>query len=761
MQKPRATARLLVPQAPSAQGGRQLLALAEQHLAQGRVDAAEKLLLQAQQQTPDAAAVNGLLAILALFKGRPGDAVALATRAVCHAPTDATQHFTLGRARKAAGELDEAVQAYRRAIELRPLYAEAHVSLGIALKAQGDLDAAIACYERAIAINPQLAVAHTNLGAALVLKAERAPPADGDEGLPGAASIAAQQRAAELDPQDPEVQRNLGAILLRAGRPAEAMHAFNAALTLDPSDLQACLHLGKCLVDLGDHGLARDLYEKWQASNVGNAEVMRAMAHSLTMCGEADTALVWARRSLALEYNAVTAVQLGNTLLQTRRIPEGVAQCRTAVDEAGRDLALYPVFLMALNYLHETPQAIFDAHAELRAPLLAAAQPPQRRSRAAGEALRLGFVSGDFIRHSVPFFIEPLLRHIDSAHFQVTCYHNNVRSDATTQRLKAFGHRWVECAHLSDDALERRIRADGIDMLIDLTGMTANSRMLMFARAPAPVQLGYLGYPTVTGVPAIAWRITDTTIDPVEAGDMPAFASDRPLALPRSMFCYQPPDAAPALAPPPALQQGHITFGSFNNIAKVTDHTLALWAAAMNAVPSSRLLLKSAAMAQASNRADIASVMARHGISVDRLQLRSRDADDRDHLALYNAVDIALDSYPYNGATTTCEALWMGVPVVTRRGATHTARMGASILGAVGCPDWVTGSEGAFAAAAAALAADLPALAQWRAGARAHIAASALCDGAGMARAFEAALAQAWAAGDTSITATQPPAAAA
>ena len=722
-------------------GAAALLQAAEQLAQAGRLDEATGMLNKALAANPASAPAHNLMAILALMRNDSAAARVHAQQAAGLAPRDASFQFTLGRALKAAGELDEAVAAYRRAIELNPGFAEAHVSLGIALKAQGDLDGAIASYEQAIRINPNLAVAHSNLGAAIALKAERTPLKDGEDGLPSEASIAAQQRAVALDPHDPEVQRNLGAILLRAGRPAEAMHAFNAALTFDPSDLESCMHLGKCLVDLGDHSSARGLYEKWMASNNDHPKVMRALANALTMLGEADAGMDWARRSLALEPNPITAVQLGNTLLQARRIEEGLARCREGVEDSGRDIALYPVLLMGLNYLHEDPQPLFDAHAEIATRLAQLLDRAPPRLRQPGDKLRVGYVSGDFVRHSVPFFMEPLLEHHDTSAFEVTLYHNNPRSDWVTERLKSFGHRWVECAHLSDEVLDRRIRADGIDVLIDLTGQTANSRLLVFARGPAPVQIGYLGYPTVSGGPAIDWRITDATIDP---GDMPAFASDRPLVLPRSMFCYRP-GAAPALSAPPVARNGHITFGSFNNIAKVTDHTLALWAAALRAVPRSRLLLKSASMAQASNRADIESVMAGHGVEAERLTLQARQAADSDHLALYNHVDIALDTYPYNGATTTCEALWMGLPVVTLRGRTHTSRMGASILGAIGRTDWVTDSDADFARVAAALAADATGLAQWRERSRDHIAASSLCDGAGFSRAFEAALELAWA----------------
>jgi len=735
------TARLFTPIPAVGDPIRQLVAAAEQELGQGRFDTAQTLLQRALQLAPDDAAVNGTLAVLALSQGQVPEAITLARHAVQRAPAQAQHHFTLGRAHKAAGALDAAVAAYRLAIEQRPLFAEAHVSLGLALKELGDLHGAIACHRRAIEINANLAVAHSNLGAALAAQAELDADAD-DDGLPNEDSIAALQRAAALAPGDATVQRNLGAILLRAGRPAQAMHAFNAALTLQPADRESCVHLGSCLVDLGEHALAAQLGQKWLASNALDPAVLRGLVSSLTMVGEVDAALSWSQRALDLQPDAMAQALHGNALLQARRIPEGVQACRASVDASGQDVALYPTLLMGLNYLHEQPEPIFAAHRELHERLEPLRVPVAARPRQAGEALRVGFVSADFVNHSVAFFMEPLLRHLDASAFQVTCYHNNARSDAVTQRLQALGHRWVPCAQLSDAALARRIRADGIDVLVDLGGMTAQSRMLVFAEQAAPVQIGYLGYPTVSGIPGLAWRLTDHEIDP---GDMPDFPSEQPLALPRSMFCYQPLEA-PALAPPPALKLGHITFGSFNNVAKLTDSTLRLWAAVLHAVPGSRLLLKATAITQALSRSSIEAVMAQAGITPDRLTLMARQEDQREHLAVYNDVDIALDSVPYNGATTTCEALWMGLPVVTRRGATHTARMGASILGALGRSDWVARADDDFVRIAAGLAADPAALAAWRAGARAQMAASALCDGAAMARAFEAALAQAWAA---------------
>jgi predicted O-linked N-acetylglucosamine transferase (SPINDLY family) len=352
----------------------------------------------------------------------------------------------------------------------------------------------------------------------------------------------------------------------------------------------------------------------------------------------------------------------------------------------------------------------------------------------------VGYLSGDFVRHSVSYFFAALLAQHDRGRFEVFCYHNNPVADVVTTQFKSQAEHWRDCDGLSDEGLRDRIVDDGIDVLVDLSGHTAGSRVFVFALAAAPLQVGFLGYPTVSGVPAMDYRITDGVIDP---GDQPTLPHDRPLPLPRSMFCYRP-DEAPPLAEPPLLRRGFVTFGSFNHIAKVSDHTLALWAGAMNAVPGSRLLLKSAAMAQTGNRRNIEAFMAARGIAAERLQLQPWHADKRSHLELYNEVDIALDTFPYNGATTSCEALWMGLPLLTRRGATHVSRMGASLLAAVDRRDWVAADDEGFVALAARVAGDAAALQRWRAGARGHLQSSALFDQAGFARAFEAALDGAW-----------------
>jgi predicted O-linked N-acetylglucosamine transferase (SPINDLY family) len=691
---------------------------------------------------------NYLLAVSHVLRKEAQLAIEHARKATRAQPLDPRYQVALGRACKAAGDLTAAEAAYRRAIELKPDFAEAMVSLGIVLQYLGvgfedlaRLDEAVELHERALRLKPQMVAAHANRSNALALRAEIKARETFDE-RPDEESIDAVARATALDIRNPLLHLNYGVLLERAGRHREAIEAFNQVLTLEPSNVEACLKLGDNLSTIGAGPLAKEAYEKWLGKNKPSAPVMRSLASLLTRSGEIDQALDWCDKMIAIERDGNALMAYSGVLMQARRQDEAVAIHREAVVLSGHFAQAYSGLVMGLCYQCEDPQTVIATHGEFGAHCAPVKDRPLPRQRAAGSKLRVGYVSGDFVNHSVSHFIGGLFELHDRGCFEIFCYHNNVISDVVTAKFKSLGHHWFDCAGLSDEALRHRIIEDGIDVLIDLAGHTALSRYMMFALAAAPVQIGYLGYPTVSGVPAIDFRITDHVIDP---GDVPALGSDRPLCMPHSMFCFRPDPMAPDLAPPPVLKKGHITFGSFNNVAKVTDHTLALWAEAMNAVPGSRLLLKSAAMAQASSRASFERFMGERGIAIDRLELLPSIADKRSHLEVYNAVDIALDTFPYNGATTTCEAIWMGPPLVTRRGLTHTSRMGASIVSAFGQTAWIADDDASFVRIAASLAADTAGLAAWRARSRDVIRASPLLDEARFVRDFEALLEEAWA----------------
>jgi len=709
-------------------------------LEQGRYDEAQALLLPLTQGANASAQAHELLAMLAVTRDQAQPALHHALAASALLPDHPSVWFTLGRAHKLAGQLPAAIAGYRQALALQPGFAPAWVSLGIALRQNGELDPAIECYEKAIALAPQLGVAHGNLANALVQRAQRDAAAN-----PAAAVtdevLAASQRAVDLVPDDAQVLYNHGLLLYRAGYLPPAAEFFNRSLALNSTDVQCCLDLGQALCELNRSREAISAYEKWLQLNTPHESVLMELGEQLVAVGRIQQAIAVAEQLVQLSPEGAGLVLLGNALLQARRHEEA-----RAIGDRLKELES-PGFLLGLNYFLEDPPEIFAAHEQLRQSLLRQLReqqvqlPPlpvvaQRPTR-----LRIGLVSGDFAEHSVASFLLPLLQNIDRKRYVLTLYSNRATHDPVTLAIKELGHDWLDCLQLNDKQLLDRVRADQVQVLVDMAGHTLNSRVALFSLRAAAVQMAYLGYSTVSGAPAMDWRLTDACID---SGDLPDFAGEQPLILERSMFCYQP-NTSPDIAAAPQLASGVVTFGSFNNVAKLSDATLRLWARVLNAVPNSRLLLKARALGEAVTRTNIFDFLQGQGVAKDRIDLRSRINGKADHLSLYNDVDVALDCYPYNGATTTCEALWMGVPVVSLRGRTHTSRMGHSILSAAGKPEWVTRDPDSFVVTAVALANDLALRAAWREQARSLLKASELFDAVGMARSFETAVDQAWA----------------
>jgi predicted O-linked N-acetylglucosamine transferase (SPINDLY family) len=355
--------------------------------------------------------------------------------------------------------------------------------------------------------------------------------------------------------------------------------------------------------------------------------------------------------------------------------------------------------------------------------------------------LRIGYVSPDFRAHSVASFLEPVLARHDTDNFDVVCYAQVAHPDRTTERLRQLAGHWRDTCAQSDEQVANMIRQDRIDILVDLAGHTRNNRLTVFTHRPAPIQLTYLGYPNTTGLPQIDYRLTDALADPPEAD---ALHTERLVRLPRGFLCYSAPQDAPAVSPLPATAVGHITFGSLNNLAKVNEQVVELWARVLHAVPGAQLLLKGKALCDQATAGRFVEMFARHRIPADRLRLASWAATRAQHLTTYAQVDIALDPFPYNGTTTTCEALWMGVPVVALAGDRHAARVGVSILTHVGLREFIATTPDDYVRTAAGLAADRARLVALRASLRRRMADSPLCDGAAFTRDIEATYRAMW-----------------
>jgi protein O-GlcNAc transferase len=350
--------------------------------------------------------------------------------------------------------------------------------------------------------------------------------------------------------------------------------------------------------------------------------------------------------------------------------------------------------------------------------------------------LRVGYLSAGFRCQPLACFTEPLLANHDRSRFEVVCYHDHLHEDEVTRRFKGYAGLWVPCSSMSDENLAHRIRADGIDILIGLNGHSEDNRSLTFARNPAPVQMTWLGHVGGTG----GYRVTDWQADPQ---GYELFAAEKLLRLPASYFCYRPPAQVPDVGELPAQSNGYITFGSFNDLAQVSDATAVLWSNVLEAVPGSKLLMKTDTLADWNVRDSLLQRFAEQGVAAHRLELIGRNEDAENPLAVYNRVDIALDTWPYNGAAAMCEALWMGVPVISLEGPMHASRIGLSILNAAGLVEFAACDPVHYVALARAWAqcrASLPAL---RAHLRARLSTSPLMDEAAFVSTFESVLAEA------------------
>jgi predicted O-linked N-acetylglucosamine transferase (SPINDLY family) len=397
---------------------------------------------------------------------------------------------------------------------------------------------------------------------------------------------------------------------------------------------------------------------------------------------------------------------------------------------------------MILNYDgHLSAATLFDAHRALDERYGRAVFRPDAHAndRGAERRLRVGYVSPDFRSHSVAHFLEPLLRRHDRNAVEVFCYAEVNWPDARTECFKQLADHWLLTVGMSDEEVAERIRRDRIDILVDLAGHTASghaakSRLLVFARKPAPVQMTWLGYPNTTGLKAIDYRMVDEVTDPV--GEADAFASETLVRLSGGFLCYGGDDGPPAPGPVPSLTTGTVTFGSFNSPPKLSPATLDAWAQVLARLPEARLLLKGKPFADAATRALYHDRLAERGVGPERVELAPW-LPEQAHLALYDRLDIALDPFPYNGTTTTCQALWMGVPVVALRGDRHASRVGASLLTQIGLPELIADSIGAYVEIAVALAGDPARLADLRHSLRRRMLASSLCDAAGFARKTE------------------------
>ena len=515
-------------------------------------------------------------------------------------------------------------------------------------------------------------------------------------------------KAIEINGAEAAYHSNLGLVLQAQNHMEEALASYERAIRLKPDYSEALSNRGTILKSFERLGEALLCYEAALLAKPDFAVAYSNRATTLRALGRLDDALASYETALRIKpdhldahSNLLIDLQYGSDLDDSR--------IKEAAQRFGR---LYP-----------SPPAAFS------------------NRRDPGRRLRIGYVSGDFGRHSVSYFLMPVLDNHDHAAFEIFCYPTCIRDDDMANRLRAGADHWQSLVGKSDKAAADRIASDGIDILIDLSGHTAFNRLGMFALKPAPLQVSWLGFPGTTGLASIDYRLVDARTDP--EGDACRWTSEALFRLPGGFLCYGPPADAPDVTEPPCLN-GTVTFGSFNNPAKLSEATLDCWGALLARVPEAQLLLKGRTLRDETARSLLTERLRSRGVSPDRVHLHGWASDPDGHLGFYRHVDIALDPYPYNGTTTTCEALWMGLPVVTLEGKRHSGRVGASLLTRVGLPELIAADADHYIGIAAELAADPRRLTDLRRNLRPKMSKSALCDGPAFTRDLEAAFRSMW-----------------
>lgn len=558
-------------------------------------------------------------------------------------------------------------------------------------------------------------------------------------------AAASLQKSISLNPANAESYYNYGIALRTLGQPDAAEAAFRQAIKLKPDYAEALECLAHALLNRGELDEPAKVLHQALRLRPNNAEWWSNLGTILQTQGLLEEAVSYYRKAQQLKPGGNIALNnLGSALTAQGKAEEALAAYRDGIAKNPADAQLRSNFLMTLNYLPDAdPQMVFEEHRAWGQIHEAAIPSPSSFAnvRNADRRLRIGYVSPDFREHSVANFFEPLLAARDRESFEVICYSDMPRPDATTARLRSLADGWRDINKLNHDQVAQLIRADNVDILVDLAGHTSNNRLPAFVKKPAPVQVTYLGYPNTTGLSAIDYRLTDAVADP---DGEEVFYTERLVRLPGCFLCYMPPAHVPDVTPLPLDATGSITFGSFNNLAKINRQVVELWSEIMRVVPNARLLVKNHSLTDQSVRDYYYGLFVQRGVTRDRLDLIGHTPSREAHLALYGRVDIALDTFPYNGATTTCEALWMGVPVITLSGKHHAGRVGLSLLTALKLDELVAHSPADYVRPASTLASDRSKLAQMRMSLRERMRTSPLCDAQGFARRIEKIYREMW-----------------
>jgi predicted O-linked N-acetylglucosamine transferase (SPINDLY family) len=663
----------------------------------------------------DAAALHELGRV-ALAQGGTAEAVDLLERALAAAPESSAICVTLGNARRAEGEPGRAAELYARAIELEQDCVEARINLGMLLCERGDFEAGIETLQQAALLRPEMFEAHHNLGSALGVRGRHSE------------AVESLERAARIEPAAGAPRLALGAALHALGRNEAAVDAYAGALARGADPAEVRYRMGNVYYEMRRLHEARSSLERamalrpdWAAARNGLGIVLLELRDMAGAIREFERAIELAP-DLADAHN-----NLGMALHRSGSSREAQAAFRRALDLRPDFAEAHSNLILALGFDAEVPPSEQLAERrrwqERHAGDLRSGWRAHGNVRDPDRKLRIGYVSADFRRHSAICGFGPMLLDYDRNAYEVVCYSNSAYEDEFTHRFRRSADRWTSIVGLSDAQAAAAVRADGVDLLVDLSAHSAGNRLLLFARKPAPIQITAWGYANGTGLDAMDYLFSDeTTIPPKAARDY----SEEVVYLP-SILTYLPQGEPPPVGPPPAAANGHVTYGCLNSYAKLTPQSLETWAILLARVPGSRMLFKSGEFDYREPRERVLQVFDRHGVCAERLEFAGA-TPWREHLAAYGAIDVALDPFPHGGGISTLDALWMGVPVVALRGAVVGGRMAAALLAVVGLEEWVADDREGYLAIAAAAAQAAQPLAALRAALRERIVATPVGD---------------------------------
>lgn len=692
----------------------------------GDTNAAIANCAKALELKPDFAPCRLFLCRMFLEAGRPGDAKALIQAGIELSPDVPEFHFYLGNLLTTPQTLDAAVATYKTALSLRLDYPEALGGLANALHWLGQFDAAVETYERAIALKSDYPGVYCSLAQTLIAQGKLD------------AAVDCYKKALAIDPEFDRAHCDLGTVLKMQGKLDEAIEHYRKAVSSNPNSAYALDRLGQALVAKGKYIEAIDFFQRAIKIDENLVDPRNRLGIALLKMNRNAEAAECYRAVLRISPNLVVAHSNLGHALQEQSLHDAALESYKKALALNPDLAKAQSGLLFTANYHpdlsaEQVFALYHAYDQRKGVPLHSRWVNHINSRDTARRLRIGYVSPDFSGHTVGYFLVPVFAHHDKHCVEVFAYAELAREDAGTAHYRAYADHWVSTIGLSDDELAERIRADRIDILVDLAGHTANNRLGVFARKPAPVSVSWLGFGYTTGLSAIDYYLADDVVAPV--GSEPLF-SERPWRLPTPAYVYRPPKHAMGpVGDLPATKRGHITFGTLTRAVRINHRTIRVWAQILERVPGSHLRVDSRSYQDAGMRASLTDQFAAHGIASDQLELGYHSPP----WDVLRGMDIGLDCFPHNSGTTLFETLYMGLPYVTLADRPSVGRLGSSILHGIGHSEWIAKTEDEYVEIAVALASDLDALAALRSGLRAEMEASPLRDEVGFARKLEGA----------------------